>query len=103
MELNEGTLANEESQKGREKQWSICAKIMKEVAESVIGMQGPPQRNDWFDDECAAVTSLKNKAYKNMLDKKNTRRARKEYQRRRYEEKKIHRRKKREAWKGLME
>jgi hypothetical protein len=38
-----------------------------------------------------------------MLDKKNTRWAREEYQRRRYEEKKIHRRKKREAWKGLME
>jgi len=26
---------------------------MKEAAESAIGMQGPPQRNDWFDDECA--------------------------------------------------
>jgi hypothetical protein len=38
-----------------------------------------------------------------MLAKKNARRAREEYQRRRYEEKKIHRRKKREAWKGLME
>jgi hypothetical protein len=37
-----------------------------------------------------------------MLAKKDTRRAREEYQRR-YEEKKIHRRKKREAWKGLME
>ena len=43
------------------------------------------------------------KAYKNMIAKKNTRRARDEYQRRRYEEKKIHRRKKREAWKRLME
>ena len=72
MELDEGTSANEESQNGIEKQWFICEKIMKEAAESVIGMQGPPQRNDWFDDECAAATSLKNKAYKNMLDKKNT-------------------------------
>jgi hypothetical protein len=26
---------------------------MKESAQSAIGMQGPPQRNDWFDDECA--------------------------------------------------
>ena len=76
---------------------------MKEAAESAIGMQGPPQWNDWLDDECAAATSLKNKVYNNMLAKKNTRRAREEYQRRRYEEKKIHRRKKREAWKGLME
>jgi hypothetical protein len=42
-------------------------------------------------------------AYKNMLAKKNTRRAREEYQRMRYEEKKIHRRKKMGAWKGLME
>jgi hypothetical protein len=50
-----------------------------------------------------AATSLKNKAYKNMLAKKNTRRAREEYQRRKNEEKKIHRRKKKEAWKGLME
>jgi hypothetical protein len=37
-----------------------------------------------------------------MLDK-NTRWVGEEYQRRRYEEKKIHRRKKREAWKGLEE
>jgi len=50
-----------------------------------------------------AATSLKNKAYKNMLAKKNTRRAREEYQRRKYEEKKTHRRKRKEAWKGLME
>jgi hypothetical protein len=103
MEFNESTYADEESQKGIEKQWSICEKIMKEAAESAIGMQGPPQRNDWFDDECAAVTSLKNMVYKNMLAKKNTRWAREEYQRRRYEGKKIHRRKKREAWKELME
>jgi hypothetical protein len=103
MELNESTSAYEESQKGIEKQRSMCEKIIKEAAESVRGMQGPPQRNDWFDDECAEVTSLKNKPYKSMLTKKNTRRAREEYQRRRYEEKKIHRRKKREAWKGLME
>jgi DNA replicative helicase MCM subunit Mcm2 (Cdc46/Mcm family) len=46
IELNESTSADEESLKGIEKQWSICEKIMKEVAESVIGMQGPPQRND---------------------------------------------------------
>jgi hypothetical protein len=103
IELNESTSADEESRKGIEKQWSICEKIMKEVAESVIGMQGPPQRNDWFDDVCTEVTFLKNKAYKNMLAKKNTRQAREEYQRRRFEEKKIHRQKKREAWKGLME
>jgi len=78
MEFNESTYAEEESQKGIEKQWSI-EKIMKEAAESVIGMQGPPQRNDWFDDECAAVTSLKNKVYKNMLAKKNTRQVREEF------------------------
>ena len=38
-----------------------------------------------------------------MLGKKNTRRAREEYQTRSFKEKKIHRRKKRKAWKGLME
>jgi hypothetical protein len=43
-----------------EKQWSICEKIMKEAAESAIGMQGPPQRNDWFDDECAAPQGTTN-------------------------------------------
>jgi hypothetical protein len=93
IELNESTSAVEESKKEIEKQWSICEKIMKEVDESVIGMQGPPQRNDWFDDECVEATSLKNRAYKNMLAKKNTRRASEEYQRRRHEEKKIHIRK----------
>jgi hypothetical protein len=102
MELNGSIYADEESQKGIEKQWSICEKIKKEATESTIGMQGPPQRNDWFDDECAAATSLKNRAYMNMLAKKNTRKATEECQRR-FEEKKIHRRKKREAWKGLME
>ena len=65
---------------GIENQWSISKKIMKEAAESVIGMQGPPQRNDWFDDDCAEATFLENKAYKNMLAKKNTRRVREEYQ-----------------------
>jgi hypothetical protein len=91
IELSESTSADKECQKGIEKQWSICEKIMKEVAEAVIGMQAPPQTNEWFDDECAGVTSLKNKAYKNMLVKKNTRQAREEYQRWGYEEKKIHR------------
>jgi hypothetical protein len=52
IELNESTSAVEESQKGIEEQWSICKKIMKEAAESAIGIQGPPKRNDWFDDEC---------------------------------------------------
>ena len=56
MQLNGSIYADEESQKRIEKQWSICEKIMKEVAESTIGMQGPPQRNDWVDDECAAAT-----------------------------------------------
>jgi hypothetical protein len=50
---------------------------------------------NWFDEECAEATSLKNKAYKNMIAKRKTRRAREEYQRWRYEEKKTHRRKKR--------
>jgi len=66
---------------------------MKEAAESAIGMPGPAQRNDWFDEECSAATCLKNKAYKHKLAKKNKRWAREEYQRRRYEENKIHRRK----------
>jgi hypothetical protein len=70
---------------------------MKEAAESAIEMKGPLQRNNWFNVECAAATSLKNKAYKSILAKKNTRQAREEYQRRKYEEMKIHRRKKREA------
>jgi flagellar biosynthesis component FlhA len=46
IELNESTSTVEESQNGIEKQWSICEKIMKEAAEFVIGIQGPPQRND---------------------------------------------------------
>ena len=40
-ELNERTCAAEESQKGIEKRWSICERIMKEAAESVIGKQNP--------------------------------------------------------------
>jgi DNA replicative helicase MCM subunit Mcm2 (Cdc46/Mcm family) len=45
IELNESTSADEESLKGIEKRWSICEKIMKEAAESIIGMQRPPHRN----------------------------------------------------------
>jgi hypothetical protein len=56
MELNGSIYADEDSQKGIEKQWSVCEKIMKEVAESTIGKQRPPQRNDWVDDGCAAAT-----------------------------------------------
>jgi hypothetical protein len=66
IEFSESTSADDESQKGIEKQRSVCEKIMKEVAEAVIGMQGPLQRNEWFDDKCAEVTSLKNKAHKNV-------------------------------------
>ena len=44
IDLNESTSAVEESQKGIEKQWSTCEKIMKEAAESVIGIRGPPKR-----------------------------------------------------------
>ena len=57
MELNGSTYAYEESQKGIEQQWSICEKIMKEMAEFAVGKQGPPQRNDWFDDECCSDLS----------------------------------------------
>ena len=102
MEFNESTYVDEESQKGIEKQWSIREKIMKEAAESAIGMQGPSQMNDWFDDECAAVTSLKNKAYKNVSQEE-YKTGERRISKRRYKEKKIRRRKKREAWKELME
>jgi len=94
-----GSAPVEGDQRGIDEQWSICEKVIKDAADDVIGMQEPPQRNEWFDAECAAATSLENEAYKNMLVKKNTRQAREEYQRRRHEEKKLHRRKKREAWK----
>ena len=47
--MKERTCDAEESQKGIEKRWSICERIMKEAAESVIGMKGPPQRNDWYN------------------------------------------------------
>ena len=86
-ELNERTCDAEESQKGIEKRWSICERIMKEAAESVIGMKGSPQRNDWYNEEGAEVAFLKNEAYKNMIAKKNTKRVREEYQSWRYEEK----------------
>ena len=98
-----GSIPAVEDQRGINEEWSMCEKVIKDVADDVIGMQGPLQRNEWFDAECAAATSLKNEAYKNMLVKKNTRRAREEYQRRIYEEKKLHTRKKREAWNGMME
>ena len=50
----------------------------------------------WFDEDCETVTIEKNKAYLNMIQKGNTRGNAEMYKNKRKEEKKIHKKKKRE-------
>jgi hypothetical protein len=60
----------------------------------VVGTKQMEVRKDWFDDECAQVTAMKNKAYLIMQQRHQTRAAWEEYKAKRREEKRIHRSKK---------
>jgi hypothetical protein len=60
-----------------------------------VGKQRTIRGEGWFDQECAAeITDKKNKTYKMMVQRWFTRALREEYR----EEKKMHKRKKREYY-----
>ena len=63
-----------------------------------MGRRDKPERNDWFDHECCLVMEKKNKAYKKLIQGRFTQTAEKEYKETCKEEKKIHRKKKREYY-----
>ena len=65
------------------------------AAEETIGFTQNVKRNHWFDEECEEVAVKKNKACKELLQRKFPRGVREEYRHARRNEKIIHRTKKR--------
>ena len=57
--------------------------------------------NLWFDEECSEITKKKNEAYKTMIQKHYTRAAEERYKELRREEKRTHKKKKREYMEDL--
>lgn len=79
-----------------EKLWTQFKTALSTAAENSLGKSKPKKRKDWFDDECQTATDTKNKAYKAMLQRHNTRIATEEYKEKRRQEKRIHKAKKRQ-------
>jgi hypothetical protein len=59
-------------------------------------METLQKRAEWFDVECKNSTMEKNEAYKKMQQRSGTTNSRNEYQGKRRDEKRIHRKKKNE-------
>jgi len=81
---------------GIDERWTRFKQTVLQSAEICLGFESRKKRGGWFDDECAAVTNKKNAAYRTALQKHKTRNAVEAYRKLRREEKRIHRRKKRE-------
>ena len=75
--------------------WQHLNQMLKEEATDIIGFESPNDRNTWFDDDCARVTESKNAARIKKMERP-TRSAVEQYRSQRREEKRIHKRKKRE-------
>ena len=75
--------------------WHSVCEAVKQEANTTIGYQSPNDRNTWFDAECAELTARKNAARIEKLTRR-TRRAADKYKELRRQEKRLHRRKKRE-------
>jgi phage host-nuclease inhibitor protein Gam len=56
-----------------------------------------------FDEDCKRATDLKNEAYRSMQQRNHTRKSVEDYQTARREEKRLHKKKKRDFEKGLIE
>ena len=98
-----GSAPVEGDQRGIDEQWSVCETVIKDAADDVIGMQEPPQRNEWSDAERAAATWLKNEALKicwliRIHDGRGRSNKGGDMKKRNYIGEK-----KREVWKGMME
>ena len=86
----------DENNQQSEEQWARHERIIKQAAEDKIGKIKKKKRNGWFDEECEMILERKNEAYRNMIQKHNTRLAKDEYKRIRQEEKKIFKKKKKD-------
>ena len=86
-----------------EELWERCETIIISVAEEVLGIMEPANKETWFDNECQAATENKNKARRNMQQGYGTRSLIEDYKENRRKEKTIHERKKKEWMKVELE
>ena len=77
-------------------QWDSISHCMRTAAEDVLGYYRP-QRNNWYDQECREASAAKDAAHRDTLQSVATRAVRERYRDLRREEKRLHKRKKREA------
>jgi hypothetical protein len=85
-----------------EERWRYLSYSISKAATEVLGEQDKGRKADSeFDGKCKASTNAKNKAYVLMQQRRHTRSSVVAYRTARHEEKKIHRRQKREyeTWK----
>jgi U3 small nucleolar RNA-associated protein 14 len=59
-------------------------------ADIAVGQIGTVEHNYWFDKECEQVTMIKNEAYRRMQQREHTRKAVEKYHAARREEKRVH-------------
>ena len=76
--------------------WRITSNATRNTAADVLGHMRPKRNQHWFDEECEAVTSEKDEAYRKMLQRC-TRATKEDYSFKRKREKRVHKRKKCEA------
>ncbi|PSN43351.1 hypothetical protein C0J52_15555 [Blattella germanica] len=100
--LNEA-LTELPSSENVDESWKNLKETLLKTAHEVLGRIDRVAHNNWFDEECAQVTSLKNEAYKRMQQRFHTRKAVEEYRVCRREEKRLHKKKKREYEKKELE
>ena len=85
-----------------QEEWDLCKSTIQRVAEEVLGRQVSRKRNEWFDEECERATKEKNEAYL-IMQQHGTWNKVLRYQEKRREEKKIHKKRKREWEKKQLE
>ena len=83
-------------------QWDHISRSMRTAAEEVIGFHRH-RRNQWYDQECRDATAIKNLAYRATLQSIVTRTVKERYRELRREERRLFKRKKREAEKRVCE
>jgi hypothetical protein len=76
--------------------WEDLRDVIVNAADTILGRIERVKRNNWFDEKCEQVTNLKIRAYKRMQQKNCTRGAVEEYREARREEKRMHKKKKRD-------
>ncbi|KAG8173783.1 hypothetical protein JTE90_011588 [Oedothorax gibbosus] len=84
--------------------WQDLKETIINASRKTIPEMQERKNNLWFDEECSDITKKKNEAYKTMIQKHYTRAAEERYKELRREEKRTHKKKKREyIWKIYIE